>query len=354
MDKIKLLIVDDSLMFRAALTKFVSADNTVEVVGTAGNAYEARDMILRYEPDVMTLDIEMPRMDGIAFLKKLLPQYYVPTILVSSSENNVSAAIQAGAVEFLPKPAGRTSEDMRAFAKKLCASIHSAAAHRPPAAAAKPARSTDDSRSHANQSVHHTTHLPGAKFRKTDLVVALGASTGGTEALEQVIKQFPEDFPPLLVVQHMPAGFTKLYAERLNKSCRMEVKEAVDGERLRQGLAIIGAGEHQLKLMRDSSGYYVTSRAGEKVSGHCPSVDVLFTSVAETAHGCAIGAILTGMGKDGAQGLLKMRNSGAFTVGQDKESCVVYGMPMEAFNIGAVQVQAPLDRIASVIMEHIF
>lgn len=380
MNKIKLLIVDDSLLFRAALAKFINADGRIEIVGTAGNAYEARDLILKFEPDVMTLDIEMPRMDGIAFLKKLLPQYYIPTILVSSSEKNVSAAMEAGAVEFLPKPAGRTSADMQRFADSLCTSIRNAALgrrtvtakpqtieptlirevgiHHPPennshpvpmpTGAAKPVIPEPP-----HDAVHSAT-MVGAKFRKSDLVVALGASTGGTEALEQVIKQFPADFPPLLVVQHMPAGFTKLYAERLNKSCKMEVKEAVDGERLRQGLAIIGAGEHQLRLMCDSGGYYITSRPGEKVSGHCPSVDVLFTSVAENAKGCAIGAILTGMGKDGAQGLLKMRQTGAFTVGQDKQSCVVYGMPMEAYNIGAVQVQAPLDRIASVIMEHMF
>lgn len=381
MDKIKLLIVDDSLMFRAALAKFIKADDCIELVGTAGNAYEARDLILNSEPDVMTLDIEMPHMDGIAFLKKLLPQYYIPTILISSSETRVSAAIEAGAVEFLPKPAGRTSADMQRFADTLCASIRNAALRRRTHLAQTQSRETsliaEVGIRHTPESNPHIVSMPaaavhpvnpepphepvysaptaGAKFRKSDLIVALGASTGGTEALEQVMKQFPADFPPLLVVQHMPAGFTKLYAERLNKSCKMEVKEAVDGERLHAGLAIIGAGDHQLQLMRDSSGYYITSRPGEKVSGHCPSVDVMFTSIAENARGgCAIGAILTGMGKDGAQGLLKMRNAGAFTVGQDRESCVVYGMPMEAYNIGAVQVQAPLDRIASVIMEHMF
>ena len=181
--------------------------------------------------------------------------------------------------------------------------------------------------------------------------MALGASTGGTEALEQVLRCFPEDMPPVLVVQHMPAGFTKLYSERLNRNCKVEVKEAEDGDRLRTGLVIIGAGEHQLKLCKDGRGYYVTSRPGEKVSGHCPSVDVLFTSVAEVAKSNAIGAIFTGMGRDGADGLLKMRNAGAFTVGQDKETCVVYGMPMEAYKIGAVQVQAPLYRMADIIMD---
>lgn len=168
-----------------------------------------------------------------------------------------------------------------------------------------------------------------------------------------MIKNLPADSPATVVVQHMPAGFTKLYSERLNKNCPMEVKEAEDGDRLRRGLVIIGAGEHHLRLCRDSRGYYVSSKPGEKVSGHCPSVDVLFSSVADTAKANAIGVILTGMGRDGADGLLKMRQSGAFTIGQDKATCVVYGMPMEAYNIGAVQVQAPLYKIADIIQDQL-
>ena len=184
-------------------------------------------------------------------------------------------------------------------------------------------------------------------------MVVLGASTGGTDALEQVLRAFPKDMPPVLVVQHMPAGFTKMYAERLNRSCKMTVKEAEDGDRLQRGLVIIGAGENQLRLLRDGRGYYISSKPGEKVSGHCPSVDVLFSSAAEAAGKNAVGAIFTGMGKDGAEGLLKMRNAGAFTVGQDKDTCVVYGMPMEAYKIGAVEVQAPLYNIADIIMKAI-
>ena len=193
-----------------------------------------------------------------------------------------------------------------------------------------------------------------SRLKKSEAIIALGASTGGTEALEQVIRFFPEDTPPVIVVQHMPAGFTKLYSDRLNHSCKMEVKEAEDGDRLRRGLVIIGAGEHHLRLCKDSQGYYVSSKPGEKVSGHCPSVDVMFTSVAEVAGAHAIGAILTGMGRDGADGLLKMRQAGAFTVGQDKETCVVYGMPMEAYNIGAVEVQAPLYKISEIILNDLY
>ncbi len=358
MKKIKLLVVDDSILFREVLTRFVRQDDSIEVVGTVGDAYSARDMILKTEPDVMTLDIEMPRMDGAAFLKKLLPQYYIPTIVVSSSEEHKKAVLDEGAIEFIPKPITRTNAEMEKFANSLCAAIKRAytkgvrvtgssadgvggtsSASKPQAAEQRPAAAT------------RATNPARGKFRRMDTIIALGASTGGTEALEKVIRGFPADTPPVIVVQHMPAGFTKLYSERLNKSCKMEVKEAENGDRLRRGLVIIGAGEHHLRLCKDARGYFVSSKPGDKVSGHCPSVDVMFTSVAETAGANAIGAILTGMGRDGADGLLKMRKAGAFTIGQDKETCVVYGMPMEAYNIGAVALQAPLFDIAGIILD---
>ncbi len=390
MKKIKLLVVDDSILFREVLARYIRQDNSIQVVGTAGDAYVARDMILRYEPDVMTLDIEMPRMDGVNFLRKLLPQYYIPTIVVSSLDQQEKAAKEAGAAEFLTKPMTRTNADMQKFAIALCNAIKRAYKENPAAnpddteqpaaqpapaptpaptapppvrtapaapaqsAAANPAPSAAQPSSSSGTS-RIRENLAGVKrFRKTDVVIALGASTGGTEALEKVIKGFPEDVPPVLVVQHMPAGFTKMYSERLNRSCRPEVKEAEDGDRLRRGLVIIGAGDNHLRLCKDAKGYYVSSKNGPKVSGHCPSVDVLFTSVAEVARGNAIGAIMTGMGRDGADGLLKMRQAGAFTIGQDKETCVVYGMPMEAYNIGAVQIQAPIYDIARIIMDQLF
>lgn len=193
-----------------------------------------------------------------------------------------------------------------------------------------------------------------ARLKKSDAIIALGASTGGTEALIEVIKYFPKDTPPVIIVQHMPAGFTKMYADRLNRICKMDVKEAEDGDRLRQGLIILAAGEYHLQLHKDSRGYYISSKVGERVSGHCPSVDVMFNSVAEVAGSKAIGAIFTGMGRDGADGLLKMRKAGAFTIGQNKETCVVYGMPMEAYNIGAVEVQAPLGEIAEIILNALY
>ena len=357
MKRIKLLVVDDSILFREVLARYIRQDDMIDVVGTAGDAYSARDMILKFEPDVMTLDVEMPRMDGIAFLRKLLPQYYIPTIIVSGSEEKRKTAIDAGAVDVIAKPAARTTKDMADFAASLCAMIRRAYAGRSsapqPAATAAPKKDIITPISSAPKKPAVQPAHEGKKCR-SDVIIALGASTGGTEALEQVVRAFPADMPPVLIVQHMPAGFTKLYSDRLNRSCKMEVKEAEDGDRVRQGLIIVGAGEHHLRLCRDARGLYVSSKTGEKVSGHCPSVDVLFSSVAETAGENAIGAILTGMGRDGADGLLKMRRAGAFTIGQDKESCVVYGMPMEAYNIGAVEVQAPLYNIADIIIDSLY
>lgn len=401
MDRIKLLVVDDSILFREVLSRYIQQDDMIEIVGKAGDAYSARDMILQYEPDVMTLDLEMPRMDGAAFLNKLLPQYYIPTIVVSSSDARKTACKEAGAVEFLAKPAARTNNDMAKFAEELCSAIRRAyktthpnanlssprPAPKPQPVPSKPAVGSPQTKNSMSeitrvaavaekavaqtaQSISNSSVQPvqetkspmtnasssvkRSKLKKTEAIIALGASTGGTEALEQVIRLFPADTPPVIIVQHMPAGFTKLYSERLNRSCKMEVKEAVDGERLRRGLIVVGAGEHHLRLCKDRQGWYISSKPGEKVSGHCPSVDVMFNSVAEVAGPLAIGAILTGMGRDGADGLLKMRQAGAFTIGQDKETCVVYGMPMEAYNCGAVEVQAPLYKIADIILNNLY
>ena len=407
MDKIKLLIVDDSILFREVLARYIGNDDMIKVVGKAGNAYAARDMILKYEPDVMTIDLEIPKMDGVEFLKNLLPQYYIPSIAISISEARKAECRSAGAVDFLKKPIStRSNQDMELFATQLCNAIRRAykSTHpnstidtavktstfgkvntTPPStspmttvsklnstnniaqAAAMAEKIVNETRtniiSHSQQQAsskppevqdssasNNAAAARRGKFKRSDTIIALGASTGGTEALEQVIKHFPNNTPPVIIVQHMPAGFTKLYAERLNRSCMMEVKEAQDGDRLRSGLIVVGAGEHHLRLCKDARGWYISSKQGEKVSGHCPSVDVMFTSVAEVAGPQAIGAILTGMGRDGADGLLKMRQKGAFTIGQDKETCVVYGMPMEAYKLGAVEVQAPLYKIADIIL----
>ena len=221
MRKIKLLVVDDSMLFREVLSRYIREDTEIDVVGTAGDAYSARDMILKFEPDVMTLDIEMPKMDGVAFLKKLLPQYYLPVIVVSSSIEQKQSALDAGAVGFIQKPSARTTAEMQGFAQNIARAVKSAFAKN---GGTKPETTV--------------THTPlsstGKKFHKADTVLAFGASTGGTEALEKVIRELPADSPATLVVQHMPAGFTKMYSERLNRSCKMEVKEAEDGDRLRR------------------------------------------------------------------------------------------------------------------------
>lgn len=394
MERIKLLVVDDSILFREVLTRFIRQDDMIEIVGKAGDAYSARDMILQYEPDVMTLDLEMPRMDGVDFLQKLLPQYYISTIVVSGSDARKADCKKAGAVEFLAKPAARTNNDMALFAAELCKAVRRAYKSNHPNAKidinnvpikveqtaspasnsnikniteiAAQAEKTVSQRKQglgSNQNAETSEQKPAnpvpptgkrAKLKKDEAIIALGASTGGTEALEQVIRLFPADTPPVIIVQHMPAGFTKLYSERLDRSCKMHVKEAEDGDRLTKGLIVVGAGERHLRLCKDARGWYVSSKPGEKVSGHCPSVDVMFNSVADVAGNLAIGAILTGMGRDGADGLLRMRKAGAFTVGQDKDTCVVYGMPMEAFNCGAVEVQAPLYKIAEIILNQLY
>jgi len=335
--KIRLLVVDDSIIFRTMLTNSLNEFNEIEVIGSASNAFDAKEKIIQLKPDVITLDVEMPRMNGIDFLKQILPQYPIPTIVVTSSPINAFEAISAGAVEFIKKP---TRAETDAFIKELGKKViiaSNAKVRRVTAASLK------------------TTPIESlAALRPgSDRIIAIGASTGGTEALASVLENLPATTPGIIVVQHMPAGFTKMYAERLNKICNMKAREAVDGDRVEQGLILVGAGEFHLRLKRDTRGYFVTSKRGDKVSGHCPSVDVMFESVAETAKANAVGVILTGMGADGAQGLLKMKKNGAFTIGQDKETCVVYGMPMVAFNIGAVNKQAPLDAIPKLILDNL-
>lgn len=373
MSKIKLLLVDNSSLFKDNLSHYIKNESDIEIVGRTSNVSSACDLILKFRPDVMILNAEIPKMDGVSFLKKLLPQYYIATIVVASSDKKEAKYLEAGAVKFLVKPKNRFDAKTAKFTDDLNSFICKTYKKSNPAEEVKKQQtprqfSVSDKTVEIQNTVKPETRvktesprseaaeMPAqsfSKLRKSDAVIALGASTGGTDALIQVVKEFPEDTPPVLIVQHMPAGFTKMYADRLNKICKMEVKEAENGDRLRRGLIILGAGEYHLRLKKDTKGYYVSSEHGEKVSGHCPSVDVLFTSVAETAGAQSIGAIFTGMGRDGADGLLKMRKAGAFTVGQNKETCVVYGMPMEAYNIGAVEVQAPLGEIARIILNHL-
>lgn len=340
MAKIKVLICDDSILFREMLAKSLNQDPEIEVIATASDVYEARDKIVELKPDVLTLDVEMPKMSGIDFLKKLIPQYPIPVVVVSSSPVNAFEALSAGAVDYIKKPVANGLAAVQLFANKLCQKVKIAAV-----AKVKPNNAID-----RNDEITKSV-IDTAKTRNR--IIALGASTGGTDALQAVVQDLPATTPGIIIVQHMPAGFTKMYAERLNRICKMTVKEAVDGDRVETGKIIVAAGEYHLRLCKDAKGYYVSSQRGEKVSGHCPSVDVMFDSVASVAGKNAIGAILTGMGSDGAKGLLKLRQTGAFTIGQDKESCVVYGMPMVAYNIGAVAKQAALHDIPKIILDNL-
>lgn len=337
---IRVLVVDDSVVFRTKLQLSLSKDPALQVVGCAVDAADAMKRIEELNPDVVTLDVEMPKMNGIDFLKRLIPLKPIPVVVVSAMPINALDAMDAGAVDYVRKPAADPNS-LRIFLEELNSKIKIASKAK---VRSLPTASSPSLAARLSQRV-----LSPDK----NTVIAIGASTGGTEAILEVIKDLPATTPGIVVVQHMPATFTALYAQRLDKICHMRVREAKDFDRVLPGQVIIGAGNFHLTLKKDSSGYYVNSRPGEKVSGHCPSVDVLFNSVADTAGAKAVGIILTGMGADGARGLTKMRQKGAYTIGQDKDSCVVYGMPMEAHKMGGVVRQFPLNKIGDEIIYHI-
>lgn len=369
MKKIRVMVVDDSLMFRTFLVSNLSKESNFEVVGFAINAMDAMNKIPLYKPDVLTLDIEMPGMTGLEFLKQMLPKYPLPVVLVSSLNVRVFDALSAGAVDFVRKPDNENNIKKNMFLSTLVGKINIAAqarVHLPTAEGfviadgAVTRKSTSGNTGGWTPRPSNASSSFGASSSGTtaggpppvlsssgvsvndDMVLAIGASTGGTEAILAVMRQFPAKMPGIVITQHMPPGFTSMYAERLNRFCQMEVREAKHGDRLYPGLALLAPGGVQMRLVRMGSGYSVSCMGSDKVSGHCPSVDVLFDSVASIARDKAIGVILTGMGADGAAGLLRMRKNGAYTIGQDRESCVVYGMPMEAYKAGAVCTQASL------------
>lgn len=336
--KIKVLIVDDSLMFREVMAKNIALDSAIEVVGTAGDPYMARDKIIELQPDVMTLDVEMPKMNGIEFLKRLMPQYPIPVVVVSSTSSNVFDALSAGAIDFVTKSDISRRSGLNAFLNELIIKIKIASTAKV---------------GHFKNERYSYSKIQTANNKIKDCVIAIGASTGGTEAIYSVIKSLPADMPGIVIVQHMPPVFTEMYAERLNNSCMLEVKEAKDGDVVKGGKVLIAPGGYHMELKKDFNSYYVKCYKGEKVNGHCPSVDVLFNSAAAAAGRNAIGVILTGMGSDGAKGLLNMKKSGAYTIGQDEKTCAVYGMPMVAFNIGAVIKQMPLYKIPETILNYL-
>lgn len=336
MSKIKVLIVDDSAIVRKIFNDELSRYPDLEVVGTAPDPYVARDKIVHLRPDVVTLDIEMPRMDGLTFLKKLMHYYPLPVIIVSSLTPQGSRmaveAMELGAVEVLAKPGG--SYSVGEMGGQLVNKIRAAA------------RVQVTSRNSAAAPVVPSSPLVLALPKTTQQIVVLGASTGGTEAIKEILVRLPANFPGLAVVQHMPPKFTTAFAERLNSLCAMEVKEATDGDSLITGRVLIAPGNYHMVLRRSGTRYYVQVKEGPMVHHQRPSVEVLFNSTARAAGPNAIGVILTGMGADGARGLLAMKQSGARTIAQDEASCVVFGMPKEAIKVGAVDKILPLNRIS--------
>ena len=346
MPRIRVVIVDDSLFFRTFLSQRLSKDPSIEVVGSYGDPVEASKSIQLLRPDVMAVDMEMPKLRGNEFLRNVLPRNpNVKAVMMSSLSNNVFDAMQAGAIDFVEKPGQQPGHDQDQFINDMIQKIKIASsAHviTPGAAAVKSAASALAAVSPAK------LNISGAS---SESVIAIGASTGGTEAILKVINRFPANTPGVVIVQHMPPVFTKMYAERADKICAMHVVEAQNGDRVERGEIIIApGGDQQMYLRRDAKGYYVYLTQGAKVSGHCPSVDVLFDSVSKTAGRNAVGVILTGMGADGANGLTAMKKAGAHTIGQDEASCVVYGMPMVAYNMGGVTEQLPLTSIGDAVL----
>ncbi|KXL52075.1 chemotaxis response regulator protein-glutamate methylesterase [Anaerotignum neopropionicum] len=342
--RIKVLVVDDSLFFRGVLTKKLAEFSNIDVLGYARDAFEAKEKILLLKPDVITLDVEMPKQSGIEFLNQILPEQPIPIVLVSALDISVFDALAAGAVDFVKKPELARTDNITAFINELAAKI----------TIASNAKVTAPLKTSAILTLSKPNFAPIKLSTLTSTtIIALGASTGGTEATIPIIKDLPENTPGILIVQHMPPGFTKMYAERLNRLCKMEVREAVNGDIVKPGLILVAPGDYHMKLTKIGANYVVKCYQAEKVSGHRPSVDVLFDSVAEVAKKNAVGIIMTGMGRDGAQGLLNMRKAGAFTIGQNKESCVVYGMPMVAKNIGAVCTETSFENIPFVLRKHL-
>ncbi len=332
---IRVLVVDDSAVFRQILTKGIQADSNIEVIATAADPFEARDKILKYEPDVITCDIEMPKMDGIEFVRRLMPQYPIPVIIVSSINNRVFDAMNAGAVDFVLKPLASSPEDVKKFILDLINKIKAGAK--------------------ANVLIPENPKKEikvAQKIIKHELI-AIGASTGGTEAIFSVLKQLPLGLPGIVIVQHIPPVFSRMFAERLNNQTHFTVKEAKNGDVIESDHIYIAPGDQHIQVKKCSKGYFLKVFQGEKVSGHCPSVDVLFYSVAEAAEDKALGVILTGMGYDGAKGIVMMKRKGAITLGQDEKTSIVYGMPKAAYELNGITKQAPLEHIGHHIIKMI-
>ena len=346
MKKIKVLIIDDSALVRRILSIGLSRDPQIEVVATASDPYMARDLIVIHNPHVITLDVEMPRMDGVTFLKTFMPIKPIPTIIISSLTQSgkqiTLEALQAGAVDIITKPKVGLTDEFPRMMNDIVKRVKAAA-------------QVDAKKLYLQRkkTMIKPTIISHAMDETTDKVIAIGASTGGVEAISRIIPTFPSNSPGVIICQHMPAGFTASFAERLNDSTPLQVREAGQGDRIRPGLVLIApGGEKHITVTRNGGEYRINLFEGEKISFNRPSIDVLFNSIAQEVGKNAAVALLTGMGKDGAQGLLSIRNAGGLTLAQDENSCVVFGMPGEAVEIGAAERILPLDQIATNLLGH--
>lgn len=352
MKKIKVLIVDDSAVVRQTMADILASDPQIEVMATAADPFIAAERMKGEVPDVITLDVEMPRMDGITFLQKIMSQHPIPVVMCSTlTENGSETAMKAleyGAVEIIQKPKLGTKQFLEESRVRICDAIKAASQARlrkipvrPHAVAPK-----------LSADVILEKPASRAMIQTTEKVVVVGASTGGTEALRVFLESFPADCPPIVIVQHMPEGFTRAFAQRLDGICRISVKEAVDNDSVIRGRALIAPGNRHMLLKRSGARYYVEIKDGPLVSRHRPSVDVLFRSAARYAGKNAMGVIMTGMGDDGASGMREMKDAGAMTIAQDEASCVVFGMPNEAIKRGGAIKVLPLEAIAAEVIRH--
>ena len=339
----KVLIVDDSALMRQLLTQILSSDPELEVVGTASDPFAAREKIKALNPDVLTLDIEMARMDGLTFLEKLMRGHPMPVIMISSltdkGADTTLRALSLGAVDYISKPKVDVSNGTVEQAAEIIAKVKAAAR-------AKVRRATVATAPAAQSEKKY-------QFSATHKVVAIGASTGGTEALKELLMPLPADFPGIVIVQHMPETFTRQFSERLDSLCKIRVKEAQDGDHILPGHALLAPGGHHMAVVRRGMEYAVHVYRGERVNLHMPSVDVLFSSCAHNMGKNALGVLLTGMGADGAKGMLEMKQAGSFNIAQDESTCVVFGMPREAIALNAVDKVLPLGHIPDALLQRL-